>query len=226
MKRGGRGLPITRDKRDQERFTRLLYFLNDEHRDEYWERTTISMRPFERPNKWPERQPLTKVLAWVLMPNHFHLLLEEIKEGGISTFMQRLCGSMSAHFNSKYQGKGSIFQGGYKGRTIGRDEHFRQLVPYIMVKNVFEMYPGGYEKAVKEFDKAWKWGINSYPYSSLPEYAGHRDTPVIEKGIIADLFPTPTVFKNHARETILNRGVKDTLEKLAIDEWGSRTSPD
>jgi len=149
MKRGARGLPITRDDTDRWRFARLLYFANEEYRDEYWERSTASLNMFERPASWPERQPFTRILGWVLMPNHFHLILEEIHEGGIAKFMQCLSGSMSAHFNSKYKEKGSLFQGGYKGRTVHDDIYLRQLVPYVMVKNVFELYPGGYLRALE-----------------------------------------------------------------------------
>ncbi|MBU6388400.1 transposase [Patescibacteria group bacterium] len=205
LKRGARGLPITRDTTDQKRFARLLYFANDEYRDEYWERNTTKFSLFERPSEWPERKTLVRVLAWVLMPNHFHLLLEEIREGGIAKFMQQLCGSMSAHFNAKYGERGSLFQGAYKGLVVDTDTYLRQLVPYIMVKNVFELYPGGYEKALYEFDKAWQWGTESYPFSSLSEYAGLRDWPIVEKGIIGDLFTSPVEFKSHAQEIIENR---------------------
>lgn len=205
MKRGTRGLPITRDAFDQNRFARLLYFANEEYRDEYWERDTAELPLFERPQDWPERKTLVHILAWVLTPNHFHLLLEEIQIGGISKFMQQLCGSMSAHFNAKYEEKGSLFQGAYKGLVVDTDEYLKQLIPYIMVKNVFELYPAGYTKAIKEFDKAWRWGVESYPFSSLPEYVLNREWPIIEKDFINDLFPTVKEFKFHAQEIMENR---------------------
>ena len=68
----------------------------------------------------------------------FHLLLEEIQTGGMSKFMQQLCGSMSANFNAKYKEKGSLFQGAYKGIVVDTDAYLRQLIPYIMVKNVLK----------------------------------------------------------------------------------------
>lgn len=218
MKRGARGLPITHDRADQNRFARLLYFANDEHRDEYWERNTAGMSLFERPPEWPERKTLVHILAWVLMPNHFHLLLEEIQSGGMSKFMQQLCGSMSSHFNAKYEEKGSLFQGAYKGLVVDTDAYLRQLIPYVMVKNVFELYPGGYEKALGEFDTAWQWGAESYPFSSLPEYAGYRDWPIIEKSFINDLFPDIHELKFHAREIIENRsGFDAEFSALTFD---------
>ena len=218
MKRGARGLPITRDKSDRWRFARLLYFVNEEHTDEYWERSTASLGMFERPASWPERVPLTRILGWVLMPNHFHLILEETREGGIAKFMQRLSGSMSTHFNIKYEEKGSLFQGSYKSRTVQDDAYLRQLVPYVMVKNVFELYPGGYAKALKEFDRALEWGSKKYPFSSLPDYMGESDSPIVEKGIIGEMFPTPASFNTHAKEILFSRaGVSDELKALFLE---------
>ena len=217
MKRGARGLPIPRDDADRWRFVRLLYFSNEEYRDDYWEKNTASLAMFERPASWPERQPLTRVLGWVLMPNHFHLILEEIREGGIAKFMQRLCGSMSANFNAKYEEKGSLFQGGYKGRTVHDDTYLRQLVPYVMVKNVFELYPSGLRGALRNFEKAYTWAL-SYKYSSFPDYNGQKDSPVINKELLRELFPTPEDFKTFAKDYILGRAVDDEIQANASFE--------
>lgn len=218
LKRGARGLPLTRDDADKLRFVRLLYFANDEHSDEYWERNTMGLGRFDRPEFWPERRPITRILGWVLMKNHFHLILEETQEGGISKFMQRLCGSMSSHFNKKYEEKGSLFQGAFKGKTVSTDSYLRQLVPYVMVKNVFEAYPKGFTEGLKNFDEAWEWGSKSYLFSSLPQYAGESDSPIIEKGIIGEMFPTPSDFKRHAKEILLTRaGVSEELRALAFE---------
>ena len=107
-------MPLTRDKKDQWRFIRLLYHMNDVFKDDFWERETAELGLFGRPSHWPEREPLVDILAWVLMPNHFHLIIRETKEGGVAKFMQKLSNSMSSHFNKKYEEKGSIFQGAYK----------------------------------------------------------------------------------------------------------------
>ena len=82
IKRGARGLPITEDESDQWRFLRLLYYMNDEFFDEHWYNADREGR-FFRPDRWPDREPLVRILAYTLMPNHFHLLLKEIRDGGI-----------------------------------------------------------------------------------------------------------------------------------------------
>lgn len=219
MKRGTRGLPITRDTADRWRFVRLLYYANDEYKDDSWERETFKLGMFERPDFWPERSPLVKILGWVLMPNHFHLLLKEISEGGISKFMQKLCGSMSTHFNIKYDENGSLFQGAYKGRTIDTDVYLQQVVPYIMVKNVFELYPEGLTRATQEFDSAWRWAVDEYKFSSIADYATKRSSPIIEKDLLKEIFSSPEEFRTHSKEIILNRNaeIESDFSSIVLD---------
>jgi putative transposase len=179
LKRGARGMPLTRDEKDRWRFVRLLYHMNDSYKDEYWERQTADLSIFERPEQWPERRPIVSLLAWTLMPNHFHLILKEITPGGVAKFVQKFSNSMSSHFNQKYDEKGSLFQGSYKSRTITEDRYLQWLTSYVMVKNVFELYPGGLERAAKEFDSAWEWGQAKYQFSSLPDFVHGRNFPII-----------------------------------------------
>src|SRR3989338_8668550 len=134
-KRGARGLDIVRDEHDRHRFGKLLFYLNDTFSDTNWIDALKYRRPLERPEHWPEREPLVRILAWTLLSNHFHLLLEEIREGGTAKFMQRLCGSMSMCFNLKYKEKGSIFQGAYHARAVTEDAHIQYLMFYILIKN-------------------------------------------------------------------------------------------
>ena len=207
MKRGARGMPITRDRVDQGRFLKLLYYLNDgAYRNESWERATDSLLPFEWPAHWSEREPLVNILAWTLMPNHFHIVLKALCEEGIPLFMKKLCVSMTGHFNAKYEEKGSIFQGAYRGRTaeLHGDEYLRYLPVYVMVKNPFELYPGGFPSAVKNFDDAFAWAAAS-PLCSLGAYAGGTQSPILEKDIFGELFETPAEFKTFARDCMESR---------------------
>lgn len=218
LKRGARGLPITKNAVDQWRFVRLLYFMNDEYKDDFWERSTQDMQLLERPEGWPEREPLVKILVWTLMPNHFHLLLKEIKEGGTSRFMQKLCGSMSLYSNFKYNEKGSLFQGAYKSKTVSEDNYLRYLAAYIMVKNTFELYPGGYSMAVNNFEKAWQWSVG-YSFSSLADYVDNRNSPIIDKDILGEIFTSMVDFKECAKDMIMGKTIEldNDLHSIMID---------
>ena len=218
--RGTRGMNIVRNNSDRKRFTQLLYYLNDLFIDDNWRKTIVGLAPFERPFDWPEREPLVRILAWTLMPNHFHLLIEEIREGGISKFMQRLCGSMSAHFNAKYSERGTIFQSSYRSRTISEDTHLRYLVFYIQVKNVLELYPGELKNALNNFNDAWNWALE-YPYSSLSSYVAREDSPITESKLIRALYSDAGAFKSEARELLAGHieHHDDSLTEIALEYW-------
>lgn len=226
VKRGARGLPIVRDNTDCWRFARLLYHMNDEYKDDFWERSTADFDLFERPESWPERRPLVKILAWVLMPNHIHLFLKETRKGGVTKFTRKVFDSMTKHFNTKYDERGSIFQGSYRGRTISKDQYFKHLAAYIMVKNVFELYPdGGYKEAVSNFNDAWRWGVEGYAFSSLPDYAGRRNSPILDKDLLGDIFSSPKEFRRYAREAVFSK-TRELEEKMGTSDVpkGGRSS--
>ena len=201
--RGVRGTNIVCDDDDRARFGRSLYYLNDTHADPYWHRAVADIPPFARPRDWPERKPIVRVLAWTLLSNHFHLLLQETLEGGIAKFMQRLGGSLSTCFNVKYQERGSLFQGSYHARLVDRDEHRQYLVFYVLIKNVLEMYPGGLTAAYSDFDRAWEWATR-YPHSSLSGCVSGKPSPIIDdpEDLIGAFVGAGEVYKKEAQEML------------------------
>lgn len=219
IKRGVRGSNIVRDDDDKWRFVRSLYLLNDNYKDENWWRDTKDIPLFERPPHWPERLPLTAVLGWTLMPNHFHLLLLEIQEGGIAKFMQRLCGSMTVSFNLKYKERGSLFQGSYKSKTVDTDEYLRYLFAYILVKNTFELYPGGLASAYKNFDKAWDWSIGCQ-FSSFGSTVLGDASPIVDSSKLSDLGLLGKNFKQTARNMFTSHMEKrPSFAALMLEKW-------
>lgn len=150
------------------------------------------------------------------MSNHLHLILKELREGSLAKFMQKICGSMTTHYNAKYGERGSLFQGAYKGRTVDLhgDEYLRYLAVYVMVKNTFELYPGGLTRAIKNFDEAYAWAAK-YPFSSLSVYAGGEASPILDKDIFGELFENTDDFKEFSRECMQNH-----FEQIKDFEFG------
>ena len=220
VQRGTRGLNIVRDVHDRTRFGGLLFYLNDSFSDSNWLKTTQTFKQLQRPDHWPDRDPLVHILAWTLLPNHFHLLLEEIRDNGISKFMQRLCGSMSMAANAKYSEKGSLFQGSYKSRTVDTDEYLSYLSFYIQVKNVLEMYPGGLLQAMRNFDDAWLWA-SKYPFSSFAAYMTDATSPIIEKVRFLELSPNAQLKKSDCREMLAShmQHHNEKYSDLCLESW-------
>ena len=72
----------------------------------------------------------TRILAWTLMDNHFHLLIIS-GSAGLSTFMRRLLTGYAYNFNRKYRRSGHLFQNRYKSIICDLDPYFLELARYI-----------------------------------------------------------------------------------------------
>jgi len=221
-KRGTRGNEIVRDIHDRTSFVRAIFYLNDVYSSLNWRRESAECQAFERPIYWPEREPLVHILAWTLLSNHFHLILQEAREGGIAKFMQRLGGSMSAGFNAKYREQGSLFQGGYRGRAVTEDSHINYLVFYVLVKNVLEMYPGGLIAAFNDFDRAWEWAPQ-YQFSSFKDHIFGSPSPIVDDpdGLLAGLLGKGDSSKQEMKELLAlhmsSRG--EEFKELSLEPW-------
>lgn len=235
--RGNRKQNIFIDEKDMWRFLQGLRFFNDSHssanilRQITSKKATkvveVGLQQFQQqpesvfrtgwPKDWPERNPLVKILCYCLMPNHFHLLLQEIREGGISKFMQKLGGGYTKYSNLKHKEVGRVFQGGYKCRTVKENQFYLEyLSVYIQVKNVLELFPGGIEGALKDIDKAFEFA-EVYKFSSFPDFIGKRKSLIIDKDIFEDIFSTLEDYKKFAKEIIESKKY-NMLEELKIDE--------
>ena len=204
--KAGRGLPYLYEDSDWWMVIRLLFYLNDEYKNEHWERDLQqnSMKVFERPAHWPEHEPLVKILDFCIHDDHYHLIVMQIKEGGISEFMYRFPNSVSRRINQKYGGNGSVFQGPYQIRRIEDSSDLVNLGFYVRVKNTFERYAeGGLKGAIVNFEQAWKNMLED-PFSSLPDYGGERNSSIIDKDVMGALFPDSKEFKKEARKYLKN----------------------
>ncbi|MFA6006249.1 MAG: transposase [Candidatus Paceibacterota bacterium] len=113
---------------DRKLFLKYLYLLNDR---EVESPSRLIKSQGEEAEKDIDHKPLVAVMAYCLMPNHFHLLLHEIYEGGISKFMQRLGTAYTMYFNEKYGRSGALFQGVFKSKLITDEEYLLKIIDYI-----------------------------------------------------------------------------------------------
>jgi len=220
--RGNRKQPIVRDAKDRWHFLQVLYYLNHQSSilNPFRELRELLKSDFNNRFVWPgklnTRSPIVKILAFKLRENHLHLLLKQEVEDGIRIFMQKAGIAMAKRFNAKYQEVGSLFQGRYKGKLIEKDEYIMYLSVYIQVKNAFEEYPGGLEKALQEFDRSFEWAARD-PYNSLGDYTGNRNSPIIDKDVLGEMFQTPQSYKEFAKQCLFGMNLDEKLGKLRLD---------
>jgi len=154
---------------DAERFLKLLYLANSTgglHVD------NLSMKT-ERIVERPRPQTLVSIGAYCLMPNHYHLLLKEISEGGISRFMQKLGTAYTMYFNLKHDRTGNIFMKPFRSRHVGEDRYFQHVVNYIHC-NPAELYEPGWKRGTVRSMERLERRLREYRYSSFPDFAGER----------------------------------------------------
>ena len=77
------------------------------------------------------KKPLVQFVAYNLLSNHFHFILKQVVEGGISEFMKRLLGGYTWYFNKKEKRSGSLFQGTFKSKYIDSDGYLLHASVYV-----------------------------------------------------------------------------------------------
>lgn len=78
----------------------------------------------------PLSEPLVAIVAYCLNPNHFHFVLRQLADGGISEFMKKLQGGYTYYFNVKHNRSGSLFQGTFKSQHMGTENYFNKILGY------------------------------------------------------------------------------------------------
>jgi putative transposase len=142
-----------------------------------------------------------ELINFTLMPNHFHLTLLEIIEGGISKYMQKILTAYSKYFNTKYQKIGHLFQGPYKAVRVESNEQLLYLSTYIH-RNPRDI-------------SGWEGKEDSFPWSSYQDYINlDRWGNLLKKGIILDQFANKADYRNYV-ETSHAKNHLDEI--LAID---------
>ena len=225
--RGNRKQEIVRDDTDRWRFLQTLFYFNDEFSPENPFRTLNDLlksdfnngRVLIWPSQWPARNKLVDILAFTLMDNHYHLVLQEIKEGGVAKFMQKLLTGATNRFNIRHKETGRLFQGAYKARRVGSDNYLKYLNVYLHIKNVFELYPGGMKKALREFEDAYQFATR-YPYASLGGYVHNESNAreIISSNMLDDEFTDEREFKEFARACVEHIFFEETSCRLQFPE--------
>ena len=78
-----------------------------------------------------EQEKIVEIISYSLNPNHFHLILKQLKDNGISNFMQRVGTSYTNYFNKKYDRSGALFQGRFKKIHIDNERYLQWLIGYV-----------------------------------------------------------------------------------------------
>lgn len=140
---------------------------------------------------------LVEIVAYCLIPNHYHFILKENDEGGVSEFMKRLGGGYTKYFNKKYKRSGALFQGKFKSTHIRTDGKLWEFSAYINLNH-------------KIHSRKYPLRRPTSQWSSWGEYVGKvsKKNSICEKSIILSHFRSKRDYKKFAEST-----VKDIVER-------------
>ena len=120
-----------------------------------------------------KRNRLVDIVCFCLMSNHFHLLLRQRLEDGISKFMQKMGTAYTMYFNTGQQRNGSLFQGTFKAKHIDQDIYLKHLTRYIHL-NPLEFFEHRWkDSGIVNINGAMKY-IREYPWSSYRNFVGEN----------------------------------------------------
>lgn len=217
--RGVEKRDIFMDDGDYIRFIHHLFSFNDINTPINLRRDEFKMNEVEpRSSDKYDREPLVEILAFTLMPNHYHLMVRQRVEGGIIKFMQKLGTGYTMYFNTKYDRVGPLFQGRFKAVLVEKDAHFLYLPHYIHFNplDIMPMYGQSSHSSVEEKLKF----LESYRWSSFPDYVGKRNFPsVISREFLFERFGGENGYKKEVEEWFKNESEKNmgSAEGILLD---------
>ncbi|MBI3290368.1 transposase [Candidatus Microgenomates bacterium] len=186
------------DRKDLERFTQILDYYRLENPPA---RFSFRKRESSKANMPTEPWPLVQILAYCLMPNHFHLLAKQLKDSGVSIFLSKITNSYTKYFNYRYDRKGPLFAGTFKAAHVKNGEltlvsrhiHLNPLLHHI----------------IKDPRKL--------PYSSYPEYLGMKEG-FCQKDEILKEFASPESYEKFVLDRRDYEKKMAKIEKLILEE--------
>ena len=175
--RGNSKQKIFLDNQDKKRFIKLLYLSNSKKYINFREdivKKKMDVWDFER------GKPIISIGAWVLMPNHFHILITPISNqtsdvglNQTSLFMKKLCISYSKYFNIKYKRTGGLFETNFKSSYVDTDSYLKYIFSYIHLNPVKLIDPEWKKNKIKNIEKTKKF-LENYEWSSYQDYYGKK----------------------------------------------------
>ena len=216
--RGVEKRTIYLDQTDYRRFSHLLYLTN-------------STKPIHLQKICPavaygrgrclariyrERRPDTfvDILAYCMMPNHFHLLVRAKEDCGVSKFMQKLCTGYTMYFNRRHRRGGTLFQGKFQSTHADTDEYLKYLYAYIHLNPMELLQPDWKENRIQS-PSAAKAFLDDYHHSSYLDYGGvsRTESVILNKEAGPGYFTSVAELESEMRSWL-------TLQSRPNLDWG------
>lgn len=190
---------IFNDRRDHFHFIKSLFYYtiqNPKPKFSVYRRTKVF--PID------ETKKIVDIVCYCLMPNHFHLLVKQLKDDGVSEFMRKFIHSYTKYRNLKYSKHGPIFQGMFKAVRVETDEQLLHLSRYIHLNPLVSYL-------VKD--------LNLYEWSSYMEYTNINTIHgLCAKNEVLNFFKSPEKYKQFILDQMEYGKTLESLKHTTLDE--------
>lgn len=184
LNRGVDKRTIFLDNQDHVRFVHDMYAFNTSepvknvYRSKMCDIVSRTFPQQEKLGRYDSR--LVDIHGWCLMSNHYHLLLSECVEGGLSLFLRKLNVGYAKYFNERYKRTGTLFQGRTKKILIDSDSHFLHILNYIHLNPLDLVKTSRFwrERKINNVNETLDF-LQNYRWSSYQDYAGRKNFPSI-----------------------------------------------
>ncbi|PJC30721.1 hypothetical protein CO050_05470 [Candidatus Roizmanbacteria bacterium CG_4_9_14_0_2_um_filter_38_17] len=141
-----------------------------------------------------------EILSYCIMPNHYHLLIKQLSDNGISKYLERLSKSFTHIYNKDANRIGTLWLGRFKAKLVDTDEAFLQVSRYIHLNPIVST-------------KLNIRRIEEYPWSSYLDAIGKRDNKICNHELLWGLIK-PEVYEKFVSSKI---NTIDRFEKRVLE---------
>jgi putative transposase len=166
-----------------------------------------------------DRDKLVNILAFVLMPTHIHLLLEQLKDSGISRFMNKIGVGYPSYFKKKHniKEKGYFFQDRFLSLHIKNDEQLLAVFAYIHTNPLSLIEPGWKDGRIEDCQKAIDF-LENYKWSSYLDYLGRKNFPSLtERSFFIETLGGPEEIRSLINDWIANKREIKCVDEINLE---------
>lgn len=195
--------------RDYSRFLLALEVFNNSDSSPNFRRLLDAVRG---PTSNKVRGSLVDIAAFCLMPNHFHLLVRQRGQHGVTQFMRKLGTGYTMYFNKKNERSGVLFQGRFKAVHVKSDPQLEHLARYIHLNPLDLLESRWKDRGVKNWIRAASF-LEQYPWSSYSHFLGLKSLEnILDTGLVRKYFDGGKSHAQFVRQwAVRDRGLIDDL---------------
>jgi REP element-mobilizing transposase RayT len=166
------------------------------HRDSIFRETNNYLFVLRKVKRYIRELQLT-VIAYCLLPNHYHFLIRQDGEQPASLLPQRVFNGYAKAYNKRYDHSGTLFEGNFKPKPVDNEHYLLHLCRYIHANPV--------KHGLVEH-------LDEWPYSNYLEWVGLREGTLIDRQFVRDHYPTSGEYEVDVKAYLASRQMPEELK--------------